>query len=122
MEETIQVTIQAGEEVLTVLTTEVAAVAVNIAESEAVAVTVTHEGQQGAKGEKGDQGLSGGAYEHQQAVPAAEWHITHPLGYRPAVTVVDSAGTMVVGEVTYTGVSTLTISFSAAFAGSAYLS
>lgn len=53
--------------------------------------------------------------------PASTWNITHNLGRRPSVTVVDSAGTVVIGEVTYTSDNALTIQFSAGFSGQAYL-
>jgi hypothetical protein len=53
--------------------------------------------------------------------PSATWTITHNLGRRPSVTVVDSAGTVVIGEVTYTSDNALTIQFSAGFSGQAYL-
>jgi hypothetical protein len=56
-----------------------------------------------------------------QNSPSATWSITHNLGRRPSVTVVDSAGTVVIGEVTYTSDNALTIQFSAGFSGQAYL-
>lgn len=56
-----------------------------------------------------------------QNSPATTWNITHNLGRRPSVTVVDSAGTVVIGEVTYTSDNALTIQFSAGFSGQAYL-
>jgi hypothetical protein len=56
-----------------------------------------------------------------QNSPATTWTITHNLGRRPSVTVVDSAGTVVIGEVTYTSDNALTIQFSAGFSGQAYL-
>ena len=63
-----------------------------------------------------------GNYTHTQSVSSATWTITHNLGYRPAVSVVDSGGNHVVGDVNYVSVNALTISFSAPFGGSAYLS
>jgi hypothetical protein len=63
-----------------------------------------------------------GNYAHTQSVSSATWTITHNLGYRPAVSVVDSGGNYVVGDVNYVSVNALTISFSAPFGGSAYLS
>lgn len=56
-----------------------------------------------------------------QLTPAATWTIAHGLGKMPAVSVVDSSGSVVVGEVNYTDLNTLIVSFSAAFAGKAYL-
>ena len=63
-----------------------------------------------------------GSYAHTQSVSSATWTITHNLGYRPAVSVVDSGGNHVIGDVNYVSVNVLTISFSAPFGGSAYLS
>ena len=63
-----------------------------------------------------------GSYAHTQSVSSATWTITHNLGYRPAVSVVDSGGNYVVGDVNYISTNALTISFSAPFGGFAYLS
>ena len=58
---------------------------------------------------------------HDQASAAASWPITHALGGRPQVTVVDTSDTVVVGDVTYTSDTQLSVSFTAAFSGKAYL-
>lgn len=63
-----------------------------------------------------------GTYRYIQDIPAATWTIIHNLGFRPNVSVVDSAGTEVIGEVSYPDVNTVVIDFSAQFAGEAYLS
>jgi hypothetical protein len=63
-----------------------------------------------------------GSYAHTQSVASATWTITHNLGYRPAVSVVDSGGNYVIGDVNYISANSLTISFSSPFGGSAYLS
>lgn len=60
-------------------------------------------------------------YIHTQGVASTEWIIAHTLGGRPSVTVVDSAGTVVIGEVQYDSNTQVTISFTAAFSGYAYL-
>ena len=59
-------------------------------------------------------------YAHEQMVPSAEWTVTHNLNKYPAVTIVDSAGTEVVGDVQYIDANTVRLSFNAAFSGSAY--
>ena len=56
-----------------------------------------------------------------QSTSAAVWTITHNLGKRPSISVVDSAGTNVVGAVNHTSNNELTITFSSAFKGTAYL-
>ena len=58
---------------------------------------------------------------HAQSSAATTWTITHTLGGRPSVTVVDSTGTTVVGDVQYNSDTQVTLTFSAAFSGSAYL-
>lgn len=56
-----------------------------------------------------------------QPTASATWNITHALGGRPSVTIVDSAGTAVVGEVVYNSDTSITVLFSAPFSGQAYL-
>jgi hypothetical protein len=58
---------------------------------------------------------------HTQGTVSSSWVITHSLGGKPSVTVVDSADTVVVGEVTYNSNSQVTVTFSAPFSGYAYL-
>lgn len=58
---------------------------------------------------------------HTQNTPSTTWTVTHTLGGRPSITIVDTAGTVVIGEVLYNSDSQITVSFSAAFSGFAYL-
>ena len=58
---------------------------------------------------------------HTQGQASATWTITHQLGGRPQVTIVDSADTVVVGEVTYNSNSEVVVVFTSAFSGFAYL-
>lgn len=60
-------------------------------------------------------------YIHTQASPSNNWVITHPLGGHPSVTVVDSAGTAVFGEVKYDSTTQVTVLFTVPFSGLAYL-
>lgn len=60
-------------------------------------------------------------YTHRQDVASDVWTIDHGLGKFPAVTVVDSCGNVVVGDVTYTSLNQLTVTFNAVFSGKAYL-
>lgn len=62
------------------------------------------------------------SYIHAQGVASSSWVITHNLGFHPNVTVVDSAGNIVEGELSYTNLDSLTATFSTAFSGTAYLS
>lgn len=46
--------------------------------------------------------------------------VTHNLGKYPAVTVVDTAGDEVIGDVSYDSVNQLTVTFSSATGGTVY--
>lgn len=60
-------------------------------------------------------------YVHVQDIPAAVWVMDHPLTYRPSVTLLDSSGAQVLGDVTYEP-GRVTARFSAPFAGLAPMS
>lgn len=60
-------------------------------------------------------------YVFEQKVASTLWHIKHNLNKFPSVTVVDSAGSIVVGEVIYIDKEILEISFSGGFSGVCYL-
>lgn len=62
------------------------------------------------------------AYAHTQGTASATWTIVHNLDFFPNVTVVDSGGTIVEGEITYTNRNQVVLTFAAAFSGKAYLS
>ncbi len=56
-----------------------------------------------------------------QSIASATWNITHNLNKFCSVSVVDTANQIVIGDVTYINSNSLTITFSAAFSGKAYL-
>ena len=60
-------------------------------------------------------------YIHEQILASNVWNITHNLGKFPSVTVVDSAGSLIVGEVDYISNSSLTLRFTSSFSGKVYL-
>lgn len=62
------------------------------------------------------------SFAYTQQVPSNSWTITHNLNFNPNVTVVDSAGTIVEGEIRYNTRNTMTLNFASAFSGNAYLS
>jgi hypothetical protein len=98
------------------------------------AIEVGTKGDKGDKGDQGDQGDPGiqgppgtpasgtFSYVHDQMIPSATWTVVHNLNGFPNVTVVDSSGREVEGDVTYNGLNQLTLSFVNAFSGKAYLS
>jgi len=65
-------------------------------------------------------GLGDKTFVHTQNEASASWVIDHNLSKYPSVTVVDSAGTTVVGQVDYQSTSRATITFISSFSGTAY--
>lgn len=76
-------------------------------------------GPAGAPGEPGPPGATSGdlSYRHVQSAPATEWVIAHGLSKYPALTVLDSAGTEVVGDVLHDSLLQARVFFTAPFAG-----
>ena len=75
--------------------------------------------------EFGDSG-SDKHYVHNQIASSATWVIVHNLDKFPSVSVVDTAGTLVIGEVVYDSANQCTINFFSKgspvpFSGKAYL-
>lgn len=60
-------------------------------------------------------------FEHNQMIPSNVWVITHNLDKFPSVAVVDSAGSAVVGNVSYINNNQIDVEFSFPFSGKAYL-
>ena len=63
----------------------------------------------------------GSTFEFDQAAAATTWNITHNLGRFPSITVIDTGNTVVTGEYNYVSNIRVILTFSAAFAGKAYL-
>jgi len=81
--------------------------------------------QQGPPGVNGVDGIDGTggdkAYTHTESPAASVWNVEHGLNKYPSVSVVDSAGTHVVGDLEYVDSNNLTITFASAFSGKAYI-
>jgi len=60
-------------------------------------------------------------FTYNQLSPSSEWIIEHNLRKHPSVTVVDSGGNVVVGDVQHITENKLKVTFSSAFSGTAYL-
>lgn len=78
------------------------------------------------RGEFVDTGVSAGTsddryYVHTQPTASSQWVVEHNLGKYPSVSITDSAGSQVVGNVQYIDENNLIISFSAEFSGVAYM-
>lgn len=63
--------------------------------------------------------LSG--YVYDQIISSKIWVVNHTLNKFPSVSVVDSGGSLVMGDITYINTSQLKISFNYEFSGKAYL-
>lgn len=97
---------------------------VEVVEGEApnVTIAVTEQKVTISEGVVGLPGTSGDKhYQHDQEVPAATWTIQHNLGKKPSVTVVDSGGNEWQTAVEHLSANECRVSFSAPFAGRAYL-
>lgn len=58
---------------------------------------------------------------YNQLIASTTWSVAHNLGRFPVVTIVDSGGNVVIGDVQYVDQNNLTVSFSSSFGGNAYL-
>lgn len=61
------------------------------------------------------------SYIYKQKSASNEWYITHNLNKYPAVSIVDSADSIIVGEVQYIDMNSLIVKFSDPFSGKAYI-
>lgn len=62
------------------------------------------------------------SYAHTQLASSSSWTVAHDLNFYPSVTVFDSGNSMVEGSISHIDATSLTIVFSSAIAGKAYLS
>lgn len=60
-------------------------------------------------------------YVHEQVTASAQWSVVHNLGKHPAVTVIDSGETAVIGDIEYISLDEITITFGSPFGGKAFL-
>jgi hypothetical protein len=107
-----QVLIEVVEETILALTEETGVEIIEVGEP----------GPTGATGPQGPPGPPGGSvYVHDQGAPSTTWTVTHNLGRKPSITVVDSGDNVVHGEYQYLDDNTVLLSFSVPFGGRAYL-
>lgn len=79
------------------------------------------QGIQGIQGETGLQGPTGAVqtYMHNQISASTIWTVNHNLNKYPHVAIIDSAGSVVHGDVDHIDMDTLEIIFTTAFSGKA---
>lgn len=58
-------------------------------------------------------------YVHLQGPPLTLWEFTHNLNKKPSVTIIDSAGNMVVGSLTYIDLNNIRLQFASPISGEA---
>jgi len=85
-----------------------------------------NNGSAGQLGQVLSKTLNGVEWENRtftfnQTVSTAVWAITHDIGMFPSVSVIDSVGNFVIGDVSYIDDRSLTLTFKSAFKGKAYL-
>ena len=80
------------------------------------------QGPGGVDGVQADDVVALVSYRHTQNASLTTWTINHNLNFYPNVTVFNSAGNQVEGNVTHTDETSLTITFSTAVSGKAHLS
>lgn len=79
-------------------------------------------GARGLQGIPGTPGTGGDLNDtFTQASASAAWVITHALGKYPSVETVDSLGRRVYGVVVWDSLTQITVTFSAAISGKAFL-
>lgn len=62
------------------------------------------------------------AYHHTQSLSSDTWEVEHNLGFYPNITTMDSAGTLVEGELQHLSKYRLRVTYSAPISGQAFLS
>jgi uncharacterized protein YjdB len=70
---------------------------------------------------EGPQGSAGAGYIHTQASPSATWTITHNLGFKPSVELLNTGSQEIDGDVVHTSYNVTVVYFTAAIAGFARL-
>lgn len=88
--------------------------AVNVTSTSPTATSVVISGVQAASGSSDKN------YVHTQASPSVTWTVNHDLSKRVSISVVDSAGTLIICDVRYVSDNQVVLTFDAATSGNAY--
>ena len=67
----------------------------------------------------GGGGVDDKNYVHNQVGASASWTVTHDLGKYPAVSVLDTGGSIIIPNVLYVDLNNVTLGFAAATSGKA---
>lgn len=65
-------------------------------------------------------GVADAKHTHTQTIPAKTWTVNHGRGKRVAVSITDSYGNAITGDITYVDDNTIEITFHYLYSGFAY--
>ena len=82
---------------------------------------LTEEQKAQARANIGVSDVQDKTFVYEQSSASMVWNIQHNLNKFPSVSIVDSAGSSVIGEINYESIDSLVLSFTAPFSGYAYL-
>lgn len=81
------------------------------------------QGPQGIQGPPGPAGGAGYIINFTQSTPSDTWTVTHNLGFIPGgLTIVDNAGTQLVGQIIHDSTNSFRVLFTAPLSGKVYSS
>lgn len=92
-----------------------------VIQSPKIIANIISSGPAGKQGLPGIPGLDAVGYVHSQIQASNIWIINHPLNKFASVTIVDSGGSVVIGDISYESINKIILTFSAEFSGEAYL-
>lgn len=75
----------------------------------------------GPQGPTGPPGVGSTSFVYEQTVPSSVWKILHNMAKFPSVIVEDSSKAVCQGAIEYNSNNEVTLTFSGAFSGKAYL-
>jgi hypothetical protein len=77
--------------------------------------------QNNPPGPQGPAGSGDKYFTFSQGVASDTWLINHNLGKFPSVVIIDSAETVVIGDVEYLDTNSIRVTFTSSFSGTAFL-
>ena len=94
--------------------------AVHLTSAPSNQVEIISAAQQDPPGPQGPSGY-GVTYTHDQSTASSTWIINHNVKRFPSITIEDSIGRIVRGDIKYLDNNSIQITFNGAFSGKAYL-
>jgi hypothetical protein len=103
-------------EPINVLVQEFEPVEINLAPIDSIMVRPITQGERGPQGEAGKDAKE---FNFEQLSPASTWYVNHNFGYPPSVTVFNSGGEVVEGQILHVTNNLTLIYFNIALSGNA---